>query len=186
MRLSARLRKINNILHRDIGYFFAGTTIIYAISGLAVNHVNDWNPSFIIQREEVEVEAPIDRKEVDKAWVREVLKPLGEERAYLSHDFPTDKKVKIYLKEGSIFLNLMNGKGEYETIRRRPLFYQVNFLHLSPKRAWLVFSDFFAVGLIVIVVTGLFVLKGKRGIAGRGAVLVSAGLVVPLIFLLIA
>lgn len=83
-------------------------------------------------------------------------------------------------------MNLKSGEGEYETIRRRPVFYQVNFLHLSPKGAWLIFSDIFAVGLLVIVVTGLFVLKGKRGITGRGAVLAGAGLIVPLIFLLIA
>ena len=186
MRLSARLRKINNILHRDVGYFFAGTTIIYAISGLAVNHVNDWNPNFIVSREEIEVDAPIERAAVDEAWVREVLKPLGEEGAYKTHDFPTNKKVKIYLKHGSVFLNLKSGLGEYETLRRRPIFYQVNFLHLSPKGAWLAFSDIFAVGLLLIVVTGLFVLKGKRGITGRGAILVSAGLIVPVIYMVIA
>ena len=181
-----RYRRINNILHRDIGYFFSGATIIYALSGLAVNHVNDWNPSFIINRKPVTIELPMDRDQVDKDWVMELLKPLGEERSYLSHDFPTNRKVKIYLEDGSVFLNLKTGEGEYETIRRRPFFYQVNLLHLSPKGAWLIFSDVFAVGLMVIASTGLFVLKGRRGITGRGAWLVSAGMILPAIFLLIA
>ena len=33
-------------LHRDAGYLAVGLTIVYAVSGLAVNHVSDWDPSF--------------------------------------------------------------------------------------------------------------------------------------------
>ena len=179
-----RLRKLNNILHRDFGYFFAGTTVLYAISGLAVNHIGDWNPNFIIHREEIRVEKCDSRETVSTKWVMGVLKPLGEQENYRSHDFPTSKKVKIYLDEGSVFINFIRGEGEYETVRRRPFFYQVNALHLSPKKFWLVFSDIFCVSLILICVTGLFVLKGKKGITGRGAVLAGAGVLVPLLFLL--
>ena len=179
-----RLRRLNNILHRDFGYFFAGTTVIYAISGLAVNHMSDWNPNFIIHRQEVEVKTLDSHEAVTTDWVMGVLKPLGEQENYRSHDFPTPKKVKIYLDDGSVFVNFKNGEGEYETVRRRPFFYQVNALHLAPKKFWLVFSDIFCVSLILICVTGLFVLKGKKGITGRGAVLAGAGALVPLLFLL--
>ena len=41
--------------HRDIGYFFAGLTVLYAISGVAVNHIDDWNPNYVIRREVVAV-----------------------------------------------------------------------------------------------------------------------------------
>lgn len=180
-----RLRKLNNILHRDFGYFFAGTTIIYAISGLAVNHIDEWNPNFIVTHQAVEVEPLETRESVTTGWVAKVLKPLGEDDHYRSHDFPTSQKVKIYLDEGSVFINLTTGKGEYETVRRRPFFYQVNMLHLSPKTFWLVFSDIFCLSLVLICVTGLFVLKGKKGITGRGAWLAGAGLLVPLLFLLV-
>jgi hypothetical protein len=33
-------------LHRDFGFFAVGLTIIYATSGIAVNHIGDWNPSY--------------------------------------------------------------------------------------------------------------------------------------------
>lgn len=33
-------------LHRDVGFFFIGLTVIYALSGLAVNHIDDWDPNF--------------------------------------------------------------------------------------------------------------------------------------------
>lgn len=179
-----RLRRLNNILHRDFGYFFAGTTVIYAISGLAVNHIDDWNPNFIVNRQEVQVE-PVDSLEsVTTEWVADVLAPIGEQDHYRSHDFPTSNKVKIYLDEGSVFINLTSGEGEYETIRRRPVLYQLNALHLSPKKYWLIFSDIFCVSLVLICVTGLFVLRGRNGITGRGAILAGAGVIVPLLFLL--
>lgn len=180
-----RLRRLNNIIHRDVGYFFAGTTIVYAISGLAVNHVRDWNPNFIITRQPIQVASPVERDSVTREWVMDVLSKLDEQDHYRSHDFPTEKKVKIYLDDGSVFIQLANGKGEYEVVKRRPFLYRLNYLHLSPKQAWLFFSDLFAVSLIAIVVTGLFVLKGKKGITGRGAVLAGMGVIVPLVFLLV-
>ena len=33
-------------LHRDFGYIAVGLTFIYALSGLAVNHIADWDPNF--------------------------------------------------------------------------------------------------------------------------------------------
>src|SRR4051812_48926283 len=36
-------------IHRDVGYVAVGLTFIYALSGLAVNHITDWSdgdPSF--------------------------------------------------------------------------------------------------------------------------------------------
>ncbi len=179
-----RVRRLNNILHRDFGYFFAGTTVIYAISGLAVNHLDDWNPSFIINRQAIQAEKLDSRDAVSTQWVMSVLEPLGEHDNYRSYDFPTSKKVKIYLCEGTVFINIINVTGEYETVRRRPFFYQINTLHLSPKKFWLVFSDVFCVSLILICVTGLFVLNGRNGITGRGAVLAGAGVLVPIFFLL--
>lgn len=182
--LSTRLRKWNNIIHRDLGYFFSGTVIIYAISGLAVNHIDDWDPNFIVDRQEIQVEAPMAEDSVTRESVMAILQPIGEQSHYRSHDFPTPNKLKIYLDDGSVFVDLRYGHGEYETVRRRPLLYQANVLHLNPEKWWLVFSDVFAVGLIVISITGLFVLKGRKGITGRGAVLVGAGVVVPLLFLI--
>ena len=44
-------RKLNfrpwlRAFHRDIGYFAVGLTVVYATSGLAVNHLKDWDPNF--------------------------------------------------------------------------------------------------------------------------------------------
>jgi hypothetical protein len=77
-------------------------------------------------------------------------------------------------------IDLKKGQGVYETVRRRPVLYQLNCLHVSPRQIWLGFSDIFAVALLLVVITGLFVARGKRGITGRGAILAAAGALIPL------
>ncbi len=173
------------VLHRDLGYFFTGALLLYAISGLAVNHVDDWNPNFVIERREVTLDLPRDRAQVTEKAVRALLQPLGEEENLRGFDFPSATRVKIYLKDGSIVARLSNGQGEYESIRRRPLFYQANALHLNPVTWWKLFSDLFAVGLIVIAATGLTIPRGRAGLAGRGKWLVGAGIVTPLAAMLL-
>jgi hypothetical protein len=40
------LRPWVRAVHRDLGYLAVGLTIVYALSGLAVNHIADWDPNF--------------------------------------------------------------------------------------------------------------------------------------------
>lgn len=177
-------RRLNNAIHRDLGYFFVGTTIAYAISGLLVNHVDDWNPNFTIERREVRLPPPGERAALTQAWIDEALQALGEQDHYRGHDFPSPRKVKIYLEEGSVLADLRTGEGIHESVRRRPVLAQLNRLHLAPRRAWLVFSDVFAVALVVVGITGLLMLKGPNGLTRRGLLFVAAGLLVPVYFLL--
>lgn len=175
-----RWRPVILALHRDLGYFFTGVLLLYAASGLAVNHVDDWNPNFIVERREVTLALPRERSLITEDAVVAAIEPLGEADKLRGFDFPSALRVKIYLKDGSIVARLRDGHGEYESIRRRPILYEVNSLHLNPARWWKAFSDVFAVGLIVIAVTGLLIARGKYGLAGRGKWLVGAGLAVPL------
>jgi hypothetical protein len=62
----------------------------------------------------------------------------------------------------------------------------MNQLHLNaPKGVWTIIADVYAIGLIVVALTGMFVLKGRTGITGRGAWLVAAGILLPLAYWLI-
>ena len=42
-------RRWSIVLHRDVGYLAVAMTLAYAISGIAVNHVADWNPRYSLQ-----------------------------------------------------------------------------------------------------------------------------------------
>jgi len=173
------------VLHRDVGYFFAGVVVLYAISGIAVNHADDWNPNFIIDRRDITLNLPRERSKITAEGVVACLSPIGEVENYRSFDFPSPEKIKIYLKNGDIVASLRDGRGSHETIRRRPLLHQVNMLHVNPEKWWKIFSDLFAIGLVLIALTGLFVARGRQGLIGRGKWLVGAGLLVPLVAMLV-
>jgi uncharacterized protein len=176
-------RKWNRVLHRDIGFLFFGMTIIYALSGIALNHLADWNPNYIIVHNDVHWELD-DSDEITKDSISKFLRDQGEEANYKQHYFPDPQRLKIFLRGGSIDVNLNTGHGRIEKLDRRPLFFQMNFLHYNPKRLWTWFSDLFCVALVLIAVTGLFIIRGKKGITGRGAILTAVGIIIPVIFLL--
>ena len=48
-------RKLVRVLHRDIGYAATALTLAYSLSGLAVNHIDDWNPNFSFENVEIDV-----------------------------------------------------------------------------------------------------------------------------------
>jgi len=160
-------------------------TVIYALSGIALNHLNDWNPSFNIERQTVELTQPFSETPALEEEVRIFLGRYGESDSYKTHYYPSSDKLKIFIQNGSVDLDLSTGKGMLEKLNRRPVFFQVNYLHYNPKRLWTWFSDVFCAALITIAITGLFILRGKKGITRRGAWLTGAGLLIPLVFLVI-
>ncbi|MBI9037132.1 MAG: PepSY-associated TM helix domain-containing protein [Bacteroidales bacterium] len=122
---------------------------------------------------------------VDKAEVMKMLKSINEESNYKNFYFPGNNQVKIFLQDGSIITNLTTGKALMEKVKRRPLFREMNYLHYNPIKWFTLFSDLFAGALILLAITGLFLLKGKKGIKGRGAWLTALGIIIPIVFLII-
>src|SRR5438874_439765 len=71
-----------------------------------------------------------------------------------------------------------------QLIRARPVLFEVNTLHLNNlKGAWTYVADVFAIALMVLALTGMTMMKGNRGLAGRGKYFVGAGLLVPVGFI---
>ena len=175
-------RKWNNVLHRDIGYLAVGLTIIFAISGIAVNHVQDWNPNYRIVYHDINI-SPFEG-EFSPTTPRHVLDALGITEKPQSIFRPSLDDLNIYLKNQTIEINLTTGIGRMETVEERPLLYDLNFLHLNhAKKWWTWFSDLYAVALLFLSISGLFVLKGKKGLMGRGKWLTGLGFLFPLFFL---
>lgn len=179
-------RKWNRIIHRDVGYFFFGMFIIYGISGIALNHNKDWNPDYIISKKNYKTEQKLNRENVDAAAITRLIEESGLDLEAKKHYYPSSDVFKLFVENGSVIVDLNTGEASVETIRNRPFFREVNFLHYNkPKKLWTWFSDIFAGGMVLIAITGLFIVRGKKGITGRGAVLTIAGAIIPLVFLII-
>jgi uncharacterized protein len=179
------LTKLNRITHRDIGYLIAGLTIIYAISGISLNHKNNWNPNYIIDSRSFNTSGVFPRESFNNESALNILKLINEEKNFKAYNFPTGNKVTIFIEGGFVQVNSATGEGVVQKISKRPVFYQLNFLHYNPGRLWKYFSDIFCISLILVSVTGLFIIKGKNGITRRGAILTIIGILLPLIFLFI-
>ena len=174
------IRRLNIVLHRDLGYFFSGLIMIYCISGLALNHVDDWNPDFVIVKSTIEIALSLTKDEITEDRVAEFGAMVGE-KDYKIYDFPTPSQIKIYYDNASLLLNLETRQGTYEKVTRRQLIFQTNILHRNNIKGWKWASDVFAVMLILINITGLFILKGKTGLTGRGKWFIAAGMIPPVI-----
>jgi uncharacterized protein len=174
----------NRIIHRDLGYFFVGMTIIYGLSGIALNHIRDWNPSYLIRNESYVFPEVKNQTSLSEFDMKELLSKIDMQNRYKSHYFPKPNALKIFVEGGSLQIDMTTGEGQLEMVSRRPIFYEVNYLHYNPGRWWIYFSDFFCGSLILLAITGLFIVKGKNGIKWRGAVLAVLGLLAPIVYLL--
>lgn len=180
-------RKWNNILHRDIGYLCVGLTLVYVISGIAVNHMGDWNPSFSVETSHSTIR-PVQSQSIllQPEEIRSILSQLGLPREYRNSFQPDPQTLRIFQSGNTITVNLKNGQVVQEKLKKRFLLYEFNVLHLNRiKSLWTIVADIYAVALGIVAITGLFVLRGKKGIKGRGAWLTGAGILIPLVFILV-
>ncbi|RLD78209.1 MAG: hypothetical protein DRJ10_10705 [Bacteroidetes bacterium] len=181
------IRKWSRILHRDFGFFFVGATIIYGLSGIALNHMQDWNPNYVVELDDFTTDIQLNKSPEVTVNILNLLDKIDDRDNYKKHYYPQSDYIKIFLKGGSsVIVNTETGEGTAEFLRKRQIFYQVNYLHYNPSEWWMWFSDIFAGALIILAITGLFLLKGKNGLAGRGGWLTVAGIIIPIIFLMMS
>ena len=72
---------------------------------------------------------------------------------------------------------------------REPRFFLrvANWLHYNRgKAAWTYIADAYAVLLLYLAISGLFMIKGKLGLRWRGALLVSLGAAVPIAYVVLS
>jgi hypothetical protein len=181
-------RKWNRWIHRELGFLFFGMTIVYGISGIALNHhvTRDWDPGIITRSTTSQYPDPLQKSAVDRSTIESILEIAGETENYKQYYFPNDTLLMIYLKGGHITVDLTSGSMQTTKIRKRPVFSELNYLHYNkPKRLWTWFSDLYAFGLVLIAISGLFLVRGRKGIGGRGGILTLIGILLPLMFLAI-
>ncbi len=173
-----RWHKLNVILHRDVGYLAFALTIVYGVSGLAVNHRADWNPSITQTKTSLTI-APVTATGRD-AIVADALAKLSLTETPRNTFRPDPETLRIFFPNTTYSVDLPTGTVIVERVTPRPVLKEFNDLHLNtPKGIWTWIADIYALSLILLAVTGLFVLKGKHGLTGRGAWLTTIGVIVP-------
>jgi len=195
-------------LHRDAGFLILGLTLAYAISGVAVNHKHHWDYNYSTRVERLEPGAPEslvgDEAERSTAWSAAERGKLARERQELlvqklraalgRRDEPRaafwrgPDRLSLFFGEADrdvLDYQPSTGKAEHAVRTERLLLRWLNLLHLNERpRVWTWVADLFAVLLAFMAVSGMLLVKGRRGLWGRGGILALLGLVVPLLLLL--
>ena len=172
-------RKWFRVLHRDLGYLFFGMTVVYAVSGIALNHRRDWNPNYRVETISTTVPDRWQGHALTRDDVAELLKLAGVEETYKKHYSPRPGSLRIFLNGGVATYLRDTGEFSAEILKRRPIFYTFNKLHYNPSVWWTWFADIFCAALLIVAITGLFLIKGYYGITRRGGVLALLGILIP-------
>lgn len=179
-----KIRKLIRLLHRDVGYVAFGLTIIYSISGIAVNHVSDWNPNYIITKDTLSIPSGIDSTMSSEDITKSLRKNFTINDTVKSYFRSTPSSIDIFFEGKTLSANFRKDIVTLETVESRSIIRETNFLHLNhPKKLWTWIADIFAVSLIFLAITGIFMIKGKKGLTGRGKWFILIGILIPLVFL---
>jgi uncharacterized protein len=168
-------------LHRDAGYFVIGLTVIYALSGLAVNHIKDWDPNFQNFEHSYQLKAAIP--EDDDAAGKVVLGELGVHETPREVYRADDQQLDIVFDKRTFHVDTTSGKVQEEGQNPRPFLRMANWLHLNRgKKAWTMVADSYALILLGLSISGLFMIPGRKGLFGRGAVIALLGAAIPVAY----
>jgi len=180
-------RHLLRSLHRDVGYLCVGLTVAYALTGVLLNHIHDWNSNYRVESVARAVAPFPDPPSFGDGDVPGLLGMIGEKETPTGIFRPDPGTVQIFFQGGRrITADLRTGRLEGEVARRRPVLGALNALHLNRAgRAWTIFSDLYAAALAFLAVTGALVLQGREGLAGRGWRLAILGVAVPVLLILV-
>lgn len=205
----ARYRAVLHKLHRDTGFLALGLTIVYGVSGVAVNHRHHWNYNQSTDHARTRVGTPVEllsdltdarraeliqrpesvTDEEVKPIVGRITAALGRARPPRNTFWRGPDRLSLFYEAGdrdTIDYHPSTGVADNVVMRDRLALRSMNFLHLNEGRGiWTYVADLFAVALVFLGVSGALMVKGKHGLRGRGGVLVAVGVVVPLVGLLL-
>lgn len=172
------VRKWLRIIHRDLGYVMVGITIIYGISGYVLNHLDGKDPAYETIEGTAWLASGLSKDEIETAWAQQSQLPT------LKRILPIDQEHYRLMLDGGIGV-YQSGNGEvaYEQHIKKPFIYFINKLHYNKVGGWTIMGDIFAFTLIFFAISGLFMVKGPKGLAGRGKWYLLIGLAIPIAYM---
>lgn len=176
---SNTFRRWIRIIHRDLGFLMIGASLVYAISGILLNHMGGKDPAFRTEELTLHADKGLNSKELEFWWNDQ--KDVPSLRKILKID---EQHLRLMLDGGVGIYNSATGVLDYEKHSKRQFIYWINKLHYNQVKGWSVIADFFAISLIFFALSGLVIVKGKNGISGRGKWYLMLGILIPVLYIL--
>lgn len=167
-------RSINyymRLLHRDVGFFVIGLTIIYSISGIVLIYRDT---DFLKNKELIEMKLPPNLEETELAkalyiWDLKILKTKGN---------------TVFFKDGAY--NKTTGVAKYTSQELPDWLNKFNNLHQSSSESrvhWC--TTIFGLLLLFLAISSFWMFKPKTKLFRRGIYLAIAGTAFAIVLLLI-
>ncbi|MDR1456010.1 MAG: PepSY-associated TM helix domain-containing protein [Tannerella sp.] len=168
------------VIHRDLGFLMVGVCLVYGISGFLLNHMDGKDPAFETKEETLQFDANLSHEELSVLWKD---KGLPELKRVMAVD---GAHSRLMLNGGIGIYNSATGIVDYEIHSKNEFIYWINRLHYNKIRGWSVMADLFAFALIFFAVSGLLIAKGRTGLAGSGKWYLLAGIIIPILYILLS
>ncbi|MBA3397024.1 MAG: hypothetical protein H0T89_30625 [Deltaproteobacteria bacterium] len=169
-------------VHRDVGYLAVGFTVIYALSGIAMNHVDDWNYNYNSSERSLTI-TPVPDDITDEAAGKLVADAAGLGKP--DTIFRAGDEVRLEYGNGTK-VTAIGDAVTVQEVKSRFFFRAATWLHAAKgKTGWKYIADAYAILLLYLAISGLFMIKGKLGLRWRGTILVAAGFTIPITYLLV-
>jgi hypothetical protein len=98
---------------------------------------------------------------------------------------PAEGSLEIVFDRRTLHVATRTGRVLEEGQSPRLFLRAANWLHLNRgKRAWTYVADMYAVLLLYLAFSGLFMIPGRKGLLGRGALIAALGAAVPIAYVL--
>jgi len=171
--------RVSRVIHRDLGFLVVGISLVYGISGILLNHTESANKDFAFHTEKKTIQLPVNLGENELSATWKANKDFPDLKRIIRID---EEHSRLFLEGGVGVYNSANGLLDYELYQKRLLIYWINRLHYNKVKGWTWVADGFAGSLILLAITGLFMVKGKRGLAGSGKWYLIIGILIPILF----
>ena len=142
--------------------------------------------NYSYETKEVQVAIPDNPKNLDsKEFIESIAQQWGLQDSYDGHRIRGNELRANFKRNITLDIDTKTGKGFLEYKRKVPVLGHTMFLHKSTNNFWIWYSDIFGAAMLVIAFTGLFITKGKNSFRKRGWKLALAGVLFPLLFLIL-
>lgn len=166
------------VIHRDLGFLMVGVCLIYAISGILLNHMNGKDPAYKVESYSFDFGKNLTTDDVRVLWNDK------KEMPKLNKVVPIDAThYRLLFSGGTGIYDTKIGSVDYEKYEKREFVYWINKLHYNKVKGWSFMGDFFAISLIFFAISGLVIVSKKNGIMGRGKYFLLVGLFIPILYI---
>ncbi|NCC99080.1 MAG: peptidase [Bacteroidia bacterium] len=170
-----KIQRWLRILHRDIGYFAVGITLVYALSGFFLSHKNIF-PATKTVKYEIELPKNLNGRKIEFYW-------NANTSVKLNHYKESENGIRLFVEGGNGYYDKTSGKTSYEIYKKHPIISFLNQLHSNQKEGWIHIADSYVFVLVFLSISGLFMVNGKNSFLKRGVWLMILGIILVLLFI---